>query len=100
MSNHDAAGRPAAERQDATNHRLDRNAFDDSTSWMINEVGANTQARSAHEALRTREGEVLEQWSEGLGVVSKAELSGLVRTAHSIRDALRPEQVGEQHGPL
>jgi hypothetical protein len=67
---------------------------------MINAVGANTQARSAHEALRTREGEVLEQWSEGLGVVSKAELSGLVRTAHSIRDALRPEQVGEQHGPL
>lgn len=74
--------------------------FDGSTSWMINEVGANTEARSVHDALRTREGEVLEQWRDGLGTVSKAELSGLVRTAHSIRDALRPEQVGEQHGPL
>jgi len=77
-----------------------RNAFDGPTSWMINEVGANTEARSVHDALRAREGEVLEQWREGLGTVSKAELSGLVHTAHSIRDALRPEQVGEQRGPL
>lgn len=74
--------------------------FDGSTAWMINEVGANTEARSVHDGLRTREGEVLEQWREGLRLSSKSDLSGLVRTAHSIRDALRPEQVGEQHGPL
>jgi hypothetical protein len=47
--------------------------------------------------LRTSESEVLQRWRDGLGVVSKAELGELVRTAHMIRDALRPEQVGEQH---
>jgi hypothetical protein len=76
---------------------FDRNAFDTSTAWMINEVGAHREARSAHDALRTSESEVLQRWRDGLGVVSKAELSELVRTAHMIRDALRPEQVGEQH---
>lgn len=100
MSNHDYSDHAASTEGGALNDTLGRSAFDGSTSWMINEVGANTEARSVHDALRTRESEVLEQWREGLGVVSKAELSGLVRTAHLIRDALRPEQVGEQRDRL
>lgn len=63
---------------------------------MINEVGVRSEARSAKDALRMSEGEVLKRWRDGLGVVSKAELNELVRTAHVIRDALRPDQVGER----
>lgn len=78
---------------------LDTKTLHTSTAWMINEVGADDQARSAHDALRTSEEAVLQQWRDGLGVSTKAELSDLVRTAHLIRDALRPEQVG-QRDPL
>jgi hypothetical protein len=77
---------------------FDRNSLDSSTAWMMNEVGADSQARSVHDSLRTSEGEVLQQWLDGLGVSSTADLNALVRTAHLIRNALRPEQVGDQHG--
>ena len=99
MSNHDNSQRAKAADDPPLSAKFDRNAFDGSTTWMIHEVGANSDARSIHDALRMREGEVLEQWRSSLGDCSKAELVGLVRTAHLIRDALRPEQVGDQQRP-
>jgi hypothetical protein len=96
VANHDNAEREELADGPTPMSALDRSAFDASTAWMINEVGAHRRARSAHDALRASEGEVLQRWREGLGVVSKAELNELVCTAHVIRDALRPEQVGER----
>lgn len=96
MSHHDNSHRAQAAGGPPLSAKLDRNAFDGSTTWMIHEVGANSEARSVHDALRMQQGEVLEQWRSSLGVCSKAELLGIVRTAHLIRDALRPEQVGDQ----
>ena len=96
VANHDDAERAESVGGPTEIGGLGDNALERSTAWMINEIGADHDARSQDHALRVSEGEVLRQWRAALGVSSKAELSALVRTAHSIRDALRPEQVGGQ----
>ena len=99
MSNNDTADLWEAADGATLSRQFAREAFDGLPVRVINDVGADsTGVRSVYDALRTRQSEVLEEWRDGLGVFSSADLSGLVRIAHLIRDALRPDQVGGGQG--
>jgi len=71
-----------------------RSSLDLPTAWMVNELGADAKARERRDHLRGRERDVLARWRDAFGTSSSAEMAELVRTAHVIRDSLRPDQVG------
>jgi hypothetical protein len=74
--------------------RRDTGPLDGVTAWMIGEIGADDESRARHDALRADERDVLELWRNAFIAPGGHDLEAIVRSAHAIRRALRPRQVG------